>query len=243
MNDQRPLVYHQATLDLLHERPAVSEEAAELLEQFSHLSNLVLPASVREWYTLPQAVTWLSTYSNQDHPVPLELLGDIDGFGDDAVDLAQQGLVPIMVENQHVCIWALRLDGTEDPPVVVSFDATTGWQPYAERFSTFVYVQIWDYQGIFSDYTLWGETLFSSDELSFLQAHFTEEPQTLTHPTPLTRRFSRGTQRILLWCGDEPMAQWFLSATTEEEWSRLMHTMESCETLAQQLPHFQPFDS
>jgi hypothetical protein len=188
-------------------------------------------------------VTWLSTYSNQDHPVPLELLGDVDGFGDDAVDLAQQGLIPIMVENQHVCIWALQLNGTEDPPVIVSFGATTGWQPYAERFSTFVYVRIWDYQGIFSDATLWGDALLSPDELSFLQAHFTEEPQTFTHPTPLTRRFFRGTQRILLWCGDEPMSQWFLSAATEEEWSQLLHTVESCETLAQYLPHFRPFAS
>lgn len=243
MDDQRPLVYHQATLDLLHERPLVSEDAVDMLEQFSPLYNLELPASVREWYTLPQAVTWLSTYSNQDYPVPLELLGDIDGFGEDAVDLAQQGVIPIMVENQNVCVWALRLNDTDDPPVVVSFGAPTGWQPYAESFSTFVYVRIWDYQGLFSASTLWGDAPFSPGELSFLQAHFMEEPQTLTHPTSLTRRFSRGTQRILLWCGDEPMAQWFLSAATEEEWSQLRHILESCETLAQHLSHFQPFDS
>lgn len=126
MDDQRPLGYHQATLDLLHERPSVSEDAVDMLEQFSSISNLVLPASVREWYTLPHAVTWLSTYSNQDYPVPLDLLGDIDGFGEDAVDLAQQGVIPIMVENQNVCIWALRLNDTKDPPVVVSLAQLPG---------------------------------------------------------------------------------------------------------------------
>lgn len=244
MDDKLPLLYHQATLDLLHEHSSISEDAVEILDWLQEERNLKLPASVREWYSLSQAVAWLSKYSNQDHPIPLEQLAGVDDDWED-IQCHEIDLVPIMIENQNACTWALQLNGTEDPPMVVSFDKTAPsakWEPYAERFSTFVYTQIWDYQGVFSDYTLWGGALLSPDELYFLRTHFTEEPQTFTHPTPVTYRFSRGTQRILLWCGGEQMAQWFLSAATEEEWSQLTQTVESCETLAQSLPNFIPFD-
>jgi hypothetical protein len=48
------------------------------------------------------------------------------------------GLLPFMVENQGVWVMAVRLDGSEDPPVVISFDDVTPsavWQPQADRFS------------------------------------------------------------------------------------------------------------
>jgi hypothetical protein len=250
MDDKPPLLYHQATLELLHEHPYISEVAVEDLDRLQRKRNIKLPASVREWYSLQQAVAWLDEYSNDDYAVPIDQLGEVERYWEAGhwheIDLAQQGLFPILAENQYVCTWAIQLNGTDDPPVVVSFENTmpfAKWEPYAESFSTFVYTRVWDYQVIFSDATLWGNALFFPDELHFLQTHFTAEPQTFTYPTPVTYRCSKGTQRVLLWCdGVQMPPQWFLSAASKEEWVLLTQTVESCGTLAQSLPDFAPFE-
>jgi len=92
----------------------------------------------------------LATHSNCDHPTPLDRLGEIEQVWHkaDSRDSAPKSYLPTMTENQGVCRWAIELDGSDDPPVVVEVDSTSGvsWQHCADTFSTFVYTQVWDWQ-------------------------------------------------------------------------------------------------
>src|SRR5579862_563522 len=74
------LIYGQSTLDLISEQPLISEEAIAILDQLQRKHNVILPASVREWYSLYSAVSLLKQYSNDDHPVGLEQLGEVDNW-------------------------------------------------------------------------------------------------------------------------------------------------------------------
>jgi len=242
MGHKPQLMYHQATLDLINEQPLVSEEAVVALDHLQRKRNFILPASVRAWYSLQRAVTLLDKYSNADRAVDVEQLGGIDRYWSAGrwheIDLFEKGLLPILSENQGVCTWAIQLGGTNDPNVLVSFDDMmpfAKWQPYADTFSIFVYTRIWDYQGILSDYLLYGwEPVLSPDELRFLRTHFIEGPQTFTYPAVFTYRFSKGSQRILLWEG-EHHTDWWLSATSEEELLQLTKAVWLCGTLARSL--------
>lgn len=49
-------------------------------------------------------------------------------------------------KNQRVCAWAIRLDGSDDPPVVVDFDTQfRSWKESALSFSQPLYAWMWDY--------------------------------------------------------------------------------------------------
>lgn len=248
MDNQQQFMYHQATLDLINEQLLVSEEAVGILDRLQRKRNLLLPASVRAWYSLQRAVVLLEKYSNADRAVHLEQLGGVDRYWSagrwQEIDLVEKGLLPILVENQGVCTWAIQLNGTDDPSVVVSFEDTmpfAKWEPYADTFSTFVYARVWDYQGLLSDYLLFAaEPRLSSDDFQFLRARFTEGPQTYTYPTVFTYRFSRGSQRILLWEGED-QTDWWLSAPSEEELAQLTQAVWSCGALANSLEGYTPF--
>jgi len=119
------------------------------LEERQHILGRRFPAAVREWYALDRAVAILETYGNSDRPIPLARLGEIEkGYGGNPdQDLLTNGLLLIMYENQGVTRWAIRLDGTDDPPVLVQEDWPRGpWHIYAGQFSTFVYTRVWDWQ-------------------------------------------------------------------------------------------------
>jgi hypothetical protein len=78
MKAHPPLRYHQATLDLLQASPLVSPTAVEVLNHLDQQLLMPLPASVREWYSLQQATTWLAEYSNDDEPIPVEHLSAVE---------------------------------------------------------------------------------------------------------------------------------------------------------------------
>jgi hypothetical protein len=124
-----------------------------------------------------------------------------------------------MVENQAVCVWALRLDGGDDPPVVVACDPDLEWRPCAESFSAFVGCEVWDHSEI------WDETgariLLQAQatplreaDLLFLRARFTEAATTRGWPGNNQYRFERDDVRVLVWDGED-QADWFITATTE----------------------------
>ncbi|HKD75258.1 MAG TPA: hypothetical protein VKB76_07170 [Ktedonobacterales bacterium] len=159
--------------------------------------------------------------------------------------LAQKEVFPILIENQSVWVWAIHLDGAEDPAVVISQIQPMSepcWEPYAGTFSTFIYTRVWDYQGLFSGHALWGDTCCSSDGLQFLRNHFTEDPYTTTYPTPITYRFSQGTQRVLLWDDPAGGTQWALSAASEDGLQQLLQTIETCPTFAESVPQLYRFE-
>src|SRR4051794_22666822 len=74
-----------------------------------------LPPAVREWISYCGDLGYCS---GQDHPIPLDELGEPRWLTRDTrYDAVADGYLVLMVENQGCCKWAVRLDG-EDPPVV-----------------------------------------------------------------------------------------------------------------------------
>ena len=98
-----------------------------------------LPASLREWYSNPEADSILKQHSNSDPPIPVREF---------AVEKSPLGpLLPIRSENQGVCTWAVALDGSDDPPVFIDVDSRgTEWQRVATTFSAHVRPCVWDHR-------------------------------------------------------------------------------------------------
>lgn len=108
-----------------------------------------------------------------------------------------------MIENQGVCVWAVRLD--DDPPVVVEVDSGTPprWRRCADCFSCWLKCQV-------LDRNLWQSCWFfaqagplSPEVLSRLRRCFEEGPQTYGWPGKTNYRFYNARSRLLLWDGDE----------------------------------------
>src|SRR5262249_33581467 len=91
-----------------------------------------LPASVLEWYAIPDAV---KLASRQDWLWPINELQYIEYSG--------RRLTVFMSENQGVCRWAVRRNG-DDPEVLVSIEDG----PYvrcADSFSDHIFYAVWDH--------------------------------------------------------------------------------------------------
>ena len=71
-----------------------------------------LPASVRESYSIKDAIDILAKYSNQDPPILLKEFA--------VTEWNSLRLLPFKYENQGVCTWSVVLDGSDDPPVYVA---------------------------------------------------------------------------------------------------------------------------
>jgi hypothetical protein len=97
-----------------------------------------LPPSVREWCSYDGALPILAAHSNDDPPIPVQ-----------EFSLTESGagrLISIRWENQGVCTWAILLDGSDHPPVLVDVDSNgTVWQSLVQKFSTYVYTCVWDH--------------------------------------------------------------------------------------------------
>ncbi|UUU37738.1 hypothetical protein [Streptomyces sp. NBC_00162] len=211
----------------------ISKEAEAVLDRFESVHGHVVPASVREWFTLAQGAAVLRKFSNDDMVYDAERLGreeiyywpEDNGDWPDDVDEQEErpfdpvgslGLLPFMVENQGVWVMAVRLDGSDDPPVVISFDDVTpsaAWQPHADRFSDLVHARIWD-----APVHLHGKQLAlpgapePSALLEVLRQDFTPGPPTVDG----TQRHSRNDdrQRVLL---EQWRGQWHATVWAADE--------------------------
>lgn len=166
-----------------------------------------LPASVREWYSYDGALPILALHSNDDPPIPVEEFS--------CTESAAGQLIPIRWENQGVCTWALLLDGSNDPPVVVDVDSNGRlWQPFAETFSTYVYTSVWDYHVVLRQPALVQaqNAPLSLRVLQTLQDLFDELPRTFSWPGSIQHRFAGGRQGILIWATANQQADWFVGA-------------------------------
>jgi len=79
---------------------------------------------VREWYEQEDACRLLLYYSNGDPLLEIaELCAPLhDTHRGGPHDLFARGLLPFRFENQGVCVWAVQLSGSDDPPVVVDLE-------------------------------------------------------------------------------------------------------------------------
>lgn len=103
-------------------------------------SDSTLPGAVREWYTIDGASELLRRGLDAQGIAIEELGAPCTGFSEEPLDLVPEGRLLLLVENQGVCSWALRLDGSDDPPVDIEYDSMPEpeWQPFAPSFSAFV---------------------------------------------------------------------------------------------------------
>jgi hypothetical protein len=263
------LRFHARTFAMAGATPALSQAAVRLLEERERECSLTFPAAVREWYMFdgPGLGLKIGCGPTADTMVPVRGLGRpfSDWWHDDPTkphrldEFVQAGLLEIMIENQGVCTWAVRLDGSDDPPVVVEVDsqgsaarpAEVRWEPCAESFSTFMYCRAWDYGSLAEEPLALGasaqDSALAPGDLAFLQSHFSEGPRTHGHPGATNYRFFTGNSKILIWDqGDYEgggAADWFLSAPSDEALLDLLHSVRHCGSLSETLyttdPHSQ----
>jgi hypothetical protein len=203
----------------------------------------ILPASVREWYELENARRLLLEHSNHDPPVDLSEFGkpQRDTRSGASHDLLAEDLLVFRRENQGVCTWAIRLDGSDDPPVVVDVDTQfTSWIESAPSFSEHLYAWMWDYSvGLAKlrsdDLLIQAQNRsLSKDALAFLTNQFRAELVTHGWPGHTQYRFFNADQRILIWA-DPDQADWFLTADNEESLAKLVTSVSPVDALGEAL--------
>ena len=205
MNEQKS-IFHSATFRLLNFEPEISRTAQQLVADSENRLGLQLPQSVRDWYCRDDAVRILAEHSNQDPPVAVEVMEIVERQG--------RHLLVIRYENQGVCMWAVDLDGSVDPPVYVDVD-TNGrvWQLLSSTFSQYVYSCVWDYRIVFFKPALVQaqNRALSEAALKELRASFCQEVQTHGWPGNTQHRFRNEHGAILIW-ESEKQADWFIGA-------------------------------
>jgi hypothetical protein len=249
MATARKLRFHAATFERIGKQPSRSRRALDLLKRRERQCGVGFPAAVREWYLAggTRLGSHIGCGKTADEMVALGELGrplaNWSAMG--TADLVAAGLLVVMHENQGVCTWAVKLDGSEDPPVVVEVDSSARasrlsairWQRCAASFSTFMYCRAWDHGHALDRISL---ALFAQDEplarrdVAFLRAHFTEGPRTFGHPGIVNHRFFTDDSAILIW-GGKHQSDWHLMASSEEALLRLVRAVSGCGTLTETL--------
>jgi hypothetical protein len=239
--------YHQKTLKLVEGYDVSFDPArAAATALGAEAAGVLLPASVAEWYGVPaRSVLWQwysgehwpaawgkedGAYDPDDDLFPTDRREDYHawwlshrGFWfDPPISHDLRGwvnwpILPLMDENQACWQWGVVLDGTHDPPAVI----TSGdgiWDTCADSFSTYVYSLIFDAAPIgpveVSRHFRVKECVTARHRYA-MREEFQIEPTTRgsgCRTGVFTERFSRPGQR-LKFCNDEHGASdWSLSA-------------------------------
>jgi hypothetical protein len=227
--------FHGEALERLKVDYAPDPAALRALDTRAKGLGISLPASFVEWYGMRGGVELLRENSNCDEPLPIERLGDrFEWRWETAPESVAEGRLIFMFENQAVSVWALGLNGEDDPPVYVARDPDLEWRPCAETFSSFVASQVWDHTEIFDRNTPLDRILVQAqdvplcgDDLAFLERRF--EARTPTHGWPGDHqyRFERGEARLLIW-DSEDQADWWITAATSGGLAALVDELWNC---------------
>ena len=166
------------------------------------------PASVKEWYEALNGRDLLAKYSRADRV--------IDPADFNIVTVAEKTLVPVLVENQDLCWWGFELDGSDDPPVYVSFDPLPGLPfAYSRTFSEFTYLRVFDFDGggARAHSLVEHKAPLRDSTLQWLESTLTSEPKSLGWPASITYRYSCHLGRIAI-RQSRRQAEWVLSAAS-----------------------------
>jgi hypothetical protein len=230
--------YHRDAVKLLPHAPVFSKSSAELVQQREQQLGIRFPASVREWYSLEGAVQLLERYSNDDSAFAIEELGKPfdDWYGGGPRDFLSDNLLLFLHENQGVCNWAIKLDIGPDPAVVVEVDTAPDakWLACTDRFSTFVWCQIWDHSQLAVGVSA-QEIELSEHDLHFLRSNFYEIHTTYGWPGSVNYRFKSEKAAIRIWDGKDRGVDWFVSAPSATELKRLLAKVWHCGDLARSM--------
>ncbi len=250
------LKYHQATFDLLSslEKPIsdeleplgsicleaiVSDTLIDSLNEIEQNCNIILPASVKEWYSIQSAVDLIDSciccnvfHSPDDwcqiKPVPKEWelrqawMRGVDykksqGWLQELTqEFTRDGFLMILSEEQGVSHWAIKLnDHFEDPPVWMEFDSYPDyvWQKYTQTFSDFIYEWVWDFIRYPHKLTLLGYTSESTTLTQLNELFSASPPSFFTSRSKKTFRFRSDDQGIDIE-EDKNHLLWNLSATS-----------------------------
>lgn len=227
--------YHQPTFDLLEIQPTINPAFVEELNHCERTSAFVFPPAVRQWYELRESIQILAHYSNSDYVLSLEEIEEAlsDRRGYRYWDFMEQDMLPIMVENQASCLWAIHLNGSDDPPVGV-WDEHNEWHLCAATFSHFVADRVWAH-------LYWGEACVLVSEsyavddrqLDLLTARFSE-PQCSVLASGVIH-IHEDTKHIVIRRQHDGRWLWILRATTSNDLLLLVTTtaeyIEICEHL------------
>jgi hypothetical protein len=146
------VAYHQNVYDLLQLEPGQSPEAARLIAEHE-AAHGPLPASLREWYLIPNVVLlqtgppewqWANSagtiwydFSNQDQPRPLP---DVLAAFANVRAMGNSRHICVLIENQSALAWWVELNGSDDPPVWHDNGGSgqlEEWRRVADTFSEF----------------------------------------------------------------------------------------------------------
>lgn len=227
------LRYHARTLELMGVKPSFSEANARMLAVREAAMGVRLPDSVREWYSLDGCTELMRTYSNNDRPVALGLLGQPadNWYGMGHRDFVAQAKLHFMSENQSVCNWAVALDDGDDPPVFVEVDSENHdeWQPCTATFSEFLRCQAWDHP---QDGTgCCAQAGVSAAEIAKLKSTYKQEAETYGWPGDVNHRFSTPWGRVLIWTKGD-LVDWWLFPNSNSSLPQLVQAVWDFDNLA-----------
>jgi hypothetical protein len=232
------LQYHARTLDLIGVMPSISPARLEAIEQAQGRLGHRLPESVREWYSLDNAVSLLEHHSNCDTTIDVGKFASpaTNGVDEQLNSLLDDGFLVFRIENQGVCLWAVDLRDGDDPPVLVEIDGD-GWHRCTDTFSLYVYLSVWDHSQVLQSPELLIQaqhSVLTEEALPFLRREFHPGPISYGWPGHTQYRFERHDQRLLVWASDD-QTDWFLAASTEASLKSLLLSVWNCESLNRSL--------
>jgi hypothetical protein len=198
--------FHSAAFRLLGIEPQVSPAALADVERTERRLGFRFPPSIRAWYCNAKAIELLAKYSNQDWPIALQEF--------EVREWNSHRLLPFKNENQGVCVWAILLDGSNDPPVYVDVDSNgTQWTIHAPTFSAYIYACVWDYASVlFQPALVQAQNQpFATEAVNQLRAFCSEQLRTFGWPGNAQHRFEGEDWSVLIWSGED-QADWFIGA-------------------------------
>jgi hypothetical protein len=219
--------FHRRALDLFDQPnlPLAPDRGARA-RQAATASGVRLPASVVEWYGVPEASALWRGFAWSDHPAVSfhrgerqpwmeaaerggdSLIEDEREWGwwwvprprEDVRGWVREPVLPVLYETQGCCWWGVPLDGSDDPPVTLCRgDQGDLWDDHAGSFSDFVCARLFDWSLGLAEGArreVYLPGAMRGDELRAMKAGFRAEATTRDDIGQFSYRFSRPGQ----WC-------------------------------------------
>jgi hypothetical protein len=227
VSEPAQLKYHRTAFELLGREPVVSEEAVRLIEKAEADCRRRLAASVREWFSLRDAVALIPRWW---HPRPLESV--LNNF-------RSGGRIALGFDGGD-SEWFVKPDGSDDPPVVVDEwfgGPDDGERPCADRFSNLLFCWVWHgvtheaHRGRTGFGVQAHHIAFGPMELDFLREQF-QEVEAPRGEGGQTRFFFTAGQRVMAWTNRIPLGTevttWYLTADSAADLASLLRRLWPC---------------